>query len=314
MTTSTKNISTINSAEAIYSMVSALVEAEMAVESANLAARQAAIELAAKTQMEKPIIDAVFAARKWLYRVASDAGKYAPQSGHTTKIEIGTPSVKGESWSVWGRNFKATASSHRYTVSLDWIETVHDRGLAVVDGMFTLCASPVLGNGPELFSAKWVEQGRGCTLKLACGYIARLNGVTYHAPTARAAIDGVQRKAGQKPQRRKPTVNLDRIIRLYGELPVWFDDSSAVGNCESGTRSWCNAVGVSLTDCTLADVVRGYRLRPLPEAMAVIRRVIRDRMNRESLETVVANAAIEEMETEGRVVFDSEGGFRIENN
>lgn len=251
---------------------------------------------------------AVRAARKGLYRIASYSGKYAPQSGHTTEVRVGTPGVNGESWKVLGRKYAATASRHVYTVARDWIETVQDRGLAKLDGLFTLSASPVQGVGPELYEALWVEQGRGCTLNQERGYIAydRPSGRAYHAGTARAALDGLARKLGLKPTRRKGTVDLDRLVRRHGDLPVYWSDREGIA-CESGTRSWCHAVGCPVEGCTVADVVAGYRLRPMPEALQVVRRVVRSGRRPREAELPTASA----LELDGRVVFDSEGGFRV---
>jgi len=259
------------------------------------------------------VCEAVRAARKGLYRVASNAGKYAPGSGHTTRVQIGTPGATSGSGKVWGKQYSATASEHVYTVAADWLTTVKGRYLAVVDGMLTLSAEPVQGHGPELYRALWVEQGRGTALNQVRGYIARLehdsNTYTYHACSARAALDGVQRKAKLKPARRKGTVDLDRLVRRHGDLPVYWDDREGLA-CESGTRNWCEAVDVDPKQTTVADVVRGYRLRPMPEALQVIRRVVRDRANRQPVAELDPRE-LSSLELPGRVVFDSEGGFTI---
>ena len=273
-----------------------------------------AIRLAeAKESRRAKVCEAVREARRGLYRTASNAGKYAPGSGHTTTVRIGTPGVRSDSSKVWGKKWSATASEHTYTVAADWIATVQDRDLAVCDGMLTLSASPILGHGPELYRAVWVEQGRGTALNQASGYIARIDDKTYHAATAKAALDGVQRKAGLKPARRKGTLDLDRCARRYGDLPVEIADSRAAGNCESGTLSWCHAVGIDpYGTATVAEVIAGYRLRPLPEVLTVVRRVVRDRANRQPLDTSMPSGPVSAFEQPGRIVFDAEGGWRIE--
>lgn len=260
--------------------------------------------------VESKLIALVRDTRRDLYRVAADAGKYAPRSGHTTTIRVGdVPSVRSSSEKVWGQKYPATSSTHTYTVRRDWSERVYDHDLEVVDGMFTLDAEPIQGVGPELYKATWVEQGRGTSLNQVTGYIARHDGHTYHASSARAALDGVQRKAGLKPARRQGVVDLDKLARRYGDLPVRFSDATECGACVSGTRSWCFAVGIDPDGiASLADVVSGYKLRPMPEAMRVLRRVVRDRHNRQPLD-LESGAA--ELLAEGTVVFDAEGGFRI---
>ena len=259
------------------------------------------------------IIALVRECRRGLYKVARDVGKYAfGKSGHTTTIKIGDmPSVRGDSERVYGKKWSATASHHCYTVRRDWVAIVYDRDLEVLDGMFTLAAEPIQGHGPELFRATWVEQGRGCSLNQVSGYIARIDTTTYHAKTARAALDGVQRKAGLKPARRQGVIDLDRLVRRHGDLPVYWQDARDCQLCAPGIRNWCNAVDVSDRETTIAEVVAGYKLRPLPEVIQVIRRVVRDRHNRAPLDLSAPSSGLE---SQGRVVFDCEGGFRVENN
>lgn len=266
-----------------------------------------------KAERRSSLVAAVAAAARGLYRVSES--RWAG-GDHTTTVHVADHvGCSGDSRRVWSRNGKWSGkdSSHQFTVRRTWLVDVHARGLAVVDGMLTLDAEPVQGHGPELFRAAWVEQGRGFDLNCRRGYIARLGDVTYHAASARAALDGVMRKAGHKPARRAGVVDLEKLARRHGDLPVYFDDARAVGACASGIRSWCEALGISSRETTLAEVVAGYKLRPMPEAMAVIRRVVRDRHNRQPLDLESLNGAAS-IVTEGRIVFDSEGGFRIENN
>lgn len=218
---------------------------------------------------------------------------------HTDTVTFGAPTCSGGSHRAWSKNGKWSGSDSyaTFTVPENWLEAVYGRGLASVDGMVTLAAEPVQGAGPELFRATWAEQGRGFAISPVSGYIARLtvrvganpdhhhedggtNTYTYHAETARAALDGVARKARLKPARRKGVVDLNRLVRRYGALPVTFADAIACGLCKTGIRSWANAVGCATDGATVAEVVAGYRLRPLAEVMAVVRRVIRDRANR----------------------------------
>lgn len=287
------------------------------------------IQLAAKRTKQQADADAqtaaaVKAAKKGLYRTSKSgwAG-----GGHATTVHVGEKrwtshdrsgravGASGESEKAWSSNGKwsGSNSSHEIQVPRDWLTVVQARGIAVCDGLLTLDAEPILGHGPELFRAAWIEQGKGFDLNCVRGYIARIDGAAYHAKTARAALDGVQRKAGLKPKRRQGVIDLDKLARRHGDLPVYFADSRDAGNCDSGTRSWCNAVGVNPAGCTLADVVSGYKLRPLPGALAVIRRVVRDRHNRQPLDLSALNGAAKLL-SDGRIVFDSEGGFRVENN
>ncbi len=72
--------------------------------------------------------------------------------------------------------------------------------------------------------------------------------------------------------------------------------------------SWCRAIGIDpFGTATVREVVAGYRLRPLPEVIRCLRLVVRDRANRGPVE--IKPSALE---LPGLVVFDAEGGFRIE--
>jgi len=268
-----------------------------------------ALQAARAAKLEAKIATAVTAATAGLYRVSrsSWAG-----GDHTTRVTVGAPSCSGGSSRAWSSNGKWSGcdSSHAFTVPATWPETVAAHDLEVVDGMLTLDAEPVQGHGPELYRAVWAEQARGFDLNAVRGYIARQDGRAYHAPSARAALDGLARKLGRKPARRKGTPDLDRLARRHGDLPVTFADREGLA-CVSGSRSWCHAVGIDPDGvATVADLVRGYKLRPLPEVIAVLRRVVRDRRNRGPVEATLPASSLER-ET-GRVVFDAEGGFRIE--
>lgn len=272
-----------------------------------MVARLVELRAARAEQLRKNIERAVLTSACGLYRIAK-AGD------HTACVTLGDrPSASGDS-SKGERyssrcTFRKTNSHHSYVVRETWEQDVYDRDLEVVDGMLTLDAEPIQGHGPELYRATWVEQGRGMSLVTVRGYIARdpATSKTYHAPSARAALDGLARKLGQRAPRRRPTLNLDRACRRWGGVVVTWADSAAVGNCDSGTRSWCRAVGIDPdadADASLREVIAGYRLRPLPEALAVIRRVVRTAKSRAELGSRPGDPGT-------RVVFTSEGGFRV---
>lgn len=310
------------SAEAEYYAPRRVVRQAVAKLSERLARREAAkaqsprganwfAEEAARRRVRRVKDAAAAAAAKGLYRCCRS--RWAGGKNKLT-IRIGSPACEGESYKEWSRNGKWSGHSSRKTITVpaDWLDTVQAVGLAVCDDLLTLAAEPIQGHGPDLFRAAWVEQGRGVALNLVRGYIARLTHdgqtYTYHAPSARAALDGVQRKAKLKPARRQGTLDLDRLVRRHGDLAVRWGDHEGIA-CDSGTRRWCEAVGIDVGDgCTVADVVAGYRLRPHQEALQIVRRVVRDRHNRGPLDLSVPESGLEQ---QGRVVFDAEGGFRI---
>lgn len=230
-------------------------------------------------------------------------------NGHTNTVQFGEPWASSDTSSdrsIYRGSFKgwsATISSHTYSVPEDWLDTVEASGLARVDGLLTLFAERIPGHGAELFRATWVEQGRGTAIHDVDGYIARIDDTTYHAATAKAALIGVRRKAGTLPKRKAPCIDLDRLAKRYGSAPVTHAHRDGIA-CDAGSRSWCMAVGLDFAreSVTLAEIIAGYKLRPMPEALAVIRRAVKDHRQ---WERVLA-------QPRGTVRFDSEGGFRVE--
>lgn len=74
-----------------------------------------------------------------------------------------------------------------------------------------------------------------------------------------------------------------RLIDRFGAALVTMADSCEAGNCSAGAKLWCESVGIDPTRPTnLASVIRGYRRRPLPGVMAVVRRVLTRARKREN--------------------------------
>ncbi len=63
----------------------------------------------------------------------------------------------------------------------------------------------------------------------------------------------------------------------HAAAPVTLGDARAVGACEYGIKSWCNAVGIDYQAgrTTLGAVLSGYQREPRPEARATVIRVLR---------------------------------------
>ena len=272
-----------------------------------LLAERLAHKQAAQRQAVEPGRIARLALERRLARtrraVLAAADYRTARNGHDDTVEFGPPcadSDTGKDWDVYRGSFKgwaATTSRHTYTVPQDWLETVAARGLANVDGLLTLSAEPVAGHGPELYRAVWVEQGRGTALKTVRGYIAREGTTSYHGATAASALTGLRRKLGQLSPRR--AIDLGR----YGHVPVTLADSLAAGNCEGGTTSWCYAVGINPNGtATIAEVIAGYKIRPMGAVLAVIRHAVKNHRQWEKLLS----------EPRGNVRFDAEGGWSIE--
>lgn len=175
------------------------------------------------------------------------------------------------------------------TVPAQWISRVEKRGLAQAGGMMTLDAQPLESRGSiELFAAVWVVQGRGYQVEAVRGVIACEGDVTYHGADADQAIAGLRRKAAWA--KLPAAVKRERIARLQASAPETFAkryrgiraevciaDAQAIGACEYGIRSWCEATGLDYdAGCeTLDRVLDAYIERPQPEARQAILHAVR---------------------------------------
>lgn len=101
-----------------------------------------------------------------------------------------------ETWYDWNvyrgayKGWKATGVTKRITIGRDWYRAVYKQGLAVIDGLLTLDARSVSSpiDGVSVYAAVWVEQKRGYSVGLKCGYIALSGEVSYHAETLDKAL------------------------------------------------------------------------------------------------------------------------------
>lgn len=184
------------------------------------------------------------------------------------------------------KSYAAPSSSWTITVPQRWLSRVDRRELAVVDGLMTLDAQPLLSpvSGVEVYAATWAAQARGLDVRVERGVIARQGAVSYHGPDVARAVAGLTRKMSLTVRRSlSPDERAERRLRRlatfarrFGDEPVTLHDSEAVGNCSYGTRSWCCGVGIDpeAGATTLARVIEGYRERPQDEAWAVVLHVV----------------------------------------
>lgn len=200
--------------------------------------------------------------------------------------QIGYTVTMGKNWTTYRGRFKGWAANedhHTVTVPTNWLTRVYNKRLAVLDGLMTLDAAPCDGGGEaELWAAVFAEQGRGYDVKVTRGYIARLDGVTYHAKTRSGALRGVKHKARMMADRaadvaeqeRRSKARLKAFVARYGSIQgsVSIEDARAVGACEFGIRSWCHATGLPYErgHASFAEVVAAYATDPRPEARAAI--------------------------------------------
>lgn len=176
-------------------------------------------------------------------------------------------------------------------VNPDWDKQVENRDLELLGGMVTLDAKPVHRGryrkaveladklGIDLYEAVWLTKGRGYQVDERTGFIAVkrtslgiIPHTAYHSESAMAAVEGSHRKF-------RNVCDLPLEIRdVPMDAVVTWADAKATGACESGVRNWCNQVRIDANrdSVPLIEVVRGYYLRPMPEAKAIILRVLRN--------------------------------------
>jgi hypothetical protein len=215
---------------------------------------------------------------------------------------VGVEQTEEIDWNGYARScqYPMRRQQTAITVPKDWHLRVRRRGLALAGGMLTLDAAPLEGapEGVEVFAAKWVEQGRGTSVKVVDGYIARTveteyhNETEYHGETPEAALAGLKRKL-KKAQWNLTLarIELPRFIRRLPDkdldtIKVCVQDARAIGACEYGIRSWCHATGLddayAAGHATLRQMWQAYQAQPRTEARATILHAL-NRVRRKAL-------------------------------
>ena len=210
------------------------------------------------------------------------------------KVEAVTENSKN--WNYYAKSYMKAGGFPKIehdvciTVDPDWDRQVYDRDLEFLGGMLTLAARPAHRGrnrkalelaaryNIELLEASWMRKGRGFQVATEIGFIAvkrtslgLIPTTAYHSDSAMAAVEGSHRKFQ----------NIDHLPLEIRDVPadavVTWADARAIGACESGVESWCNLVGIDhgKPSVPLIDVVRGYCLKPMPEAKAIILRVLK---------------------------------------
>ncbi|MBU2769431.1 hypothetical protein HAP94_25535 [Acidithiobacillus ferrivorans] len=207
------------------------------------------------------------------------------------EIEADTGNTKN--WNYYAKSCRFPKIEHDITVTVDpdWDKQVQNRGLEFLGGMLTLAARPAHKGHHrkalelaakfdiDLFEAVWMRKGRGFQVTTENGFIAvkrtslgLIPSTAYHSTTsAMGAVEGSHRKFQ----------NIDHLPLEIRDVPAdavaTWADADGVGACHSGVKNWCNLVGIDHTVASvpLINVVRGYYLKPAPEAKAIILRVLK---------------------------------------
>ena len=153
-----------------------------------------------KGRAEEPSIQAWVAIHQARFR---QAGERRPKHHVTVEVVQHEAEVGAFGDSFWASS-KRRGSEHRFLLPKDWRASVHEPGLALLNGRLTLLVDrrdDVVRRGQriEVFRAVWCRQGRGYSLVTQRGFIARLGPHTCHGQqhTARRAAGGPESSGGQ---------------------------------------------------------------------------------------------------------------------
>lgn len=194
---------------------------------------------------------------------------------------VGIKQAERHEWAQKGARYSTRYQDTTITVPADWRVRVARRGLADVDGMMTIDASPLEGApaGVELHAAVWLVQGRGTTVTAQRGVIARTAGLSYHGTDASQALAGLKRKQrAAEWDATLRTADLSALIEKAGTgIVVTIADAEAIGACSYGIESWCYRTGLPYDagSATLGQVYEAYQRDPAPEARAAMLHALR---------------------------------------
>lgn len=242
--------------------------------------------------------DAVKSAARACFRHGAAGGSSMRVELTSDPKAVGYEVVMGSNRDTYRGAYKGWSASedhHCIRVPKDWRVRVQARGLATAGGMLTLDLQPLTGGGDiELFQAVWTSQARGYRVNVHRGVMARLGQEVFHAEDAQAAVRGVTLKARRAAAPARERVNvfdlsiegfIERYAR-YGNIDVSADDARASGACEYGIRSWCNAVGIDLSDerVPLSRILNGFRVQPLIEVRRAVLHAVKAHRRPASIE------------------------------
>lgn len=204
-----------------------------------------------------------------------------------TTTEVAYTIDLGRNYDVYRGAYKgwgANVDLHEIRVPADWRVRVERRGLAMLDGLMTLDALPMVAPaGIELYAAVWASQGRGYAVKTDRGFIAVAGNDSFHSDTAEAAISGLRRKGRSAPTRAAAIADMksavDAFITKYARctIDVSLDDARNSGSCEYGIRSWCESVGIDIYrgQVPMMELLDGFRKMPLSEVRRAVLYAVR---------------------------------------
>lgn len=196
------------------------------------------------------------------------------------------------------KGWAARVDRHVIRVGRDWLRRVGRPGLAVVDGALTLFAVPCAqeATDAELFEARRGRQGRGYSVVVEEGFIARDPelGLVAWGASKRATLQALRRRREVAETLMRDT-GLDRTwAARHGRLRVTRADAGVVAACREGTEDWLRRAGLAhLRSASLVRVHAAWLQHPEDHARRAMRLVAR----RAGAETAACSGDPSERET-----------------
>lgn len=179
------------------------------------------------------------------YRVAE--ARWAG-GGNSFNIKFnGQTNCAADSRKVWSSNgnWSGLDASFRLTFS-------GRNPLLIADGIMNLQSKLIEEEkNTKVFSAIWIKQGRGFSIKSESGFIAIHGKCSYHAKSAKSALKGLLKKRRISIA----TKYLEKNIDL--DINVCYRDSISAGNCQIGTENWIEKHDLDKEKCYNSKYILG---------------------------------------------------------
>ena len=192
----------------------------------------------------------------------------------TDPSKVGYTVTTSQGWKKYGRRgyMKSITDHHVITLPRWYMSRVIKNDLRCPNGIPTLDAKKLdAPRGCELYAARWVEQGRGYSVNVQDGYIAKSGAMTFHGKTAKSALAGLEKKiTGAKFE----GCTMSQLAESHPDKLVKLSDLKAIGACEPGIKMWVSRTGMQTQldtgYATVKEIAAGYAICPAPEARAAV--------------------------------------------
>ena len=197
---------------------------------------------------------------------------------------VGTITESGEVRPYRGqfKGWLANEYTHSIRISPGAVRRAQELELLSPGGMLTVWLGQAerVDRGIIAIPARWIEQGRGCTLRIVSGWIAAAYSSSGGCIAARHGDNREQAlhrlRTDLSPNIRRLMVrgiSAPRVSEWAREFPsavARMEDARGLGYCESGIRNWCRIAGLERQleagEATLLELSEGIRRYYHPDA------------------------------------------------